>query len=84
MSGKKAPSKPAWYKNSYFWLAAILFGLGLWGLPFLGGDNAIRDPGQTPESQLYLIYFGAAAVMLINGVLSHRQTVQLYKEENPE
>lgn len=72
--------KPAWYKNTYFWIAGVLFLLGCIGLPFLGGDEAIRDPGQKRENWLFLLYFGAAAIMLINGYISHRQTVQHYRE----
>jgi hypothetical protein len=74
-------AKPAWHKNTYFWIAAILFVLGIVGLPFLGGDNAIRDPGQKHESNLYLLYFVASAVMWIGGTISHRQTLQQYHEE---
>jgi len=81
VSQKKPPPKPAWHKNTYFWIAGILFVLGIIGLPFLGGDSAIRDPGQKRESSLFMLYFAAAAIMLINGVLSHRQTVQQYEEE---
>jgi hypothetical protein len=81
VSQKKTLPKPVWYKNTYFWIAGILFLLGLVGLPFLGGDEAIRDPGQKRESSLYLLYLVSSIVMLVNGVLSHRQTVQQYEEE---
>jgi hypothetical protein len=77
---KKHP-KPAWYKNTYFWIAGILFLIGVIGLPFLAGPDAIRDPGQRRENGLSLIYFGGALLMFINGWLSHRQTVQIYLEE---
>lgn len=83
MSAKRIP-KPAWYKNSYFWIAAILFVIGVLGVPFLLGEEAIRDPGQRRESGLALIYFGGALVMLVNGWLSHRQTVQAYQESLEE
>ncbi len=73
-------SKPAWYKNTYFWIGGVLFILGIVGLPFLGGDNAIRDPGQKREGGLYLLYFLGSAIMLVNGWLSHSQTVQHYRE----
>ncbi|MGV3617799.1 MAG: hypothetical protein ACO1SV_20940 [Fimbriimonas sp.] len=81
MSQKKPLPKPVWYKNTYFWIGAILFLLGIVGLPFLGGDEAIRDPGQKRENNLFLFYLVASAVMLVNGWLSHRQTVQQYEEE---
>lgn len=83
MSQKKPLPRPVWYKNTYFWISGILFLLGLIGLPFAGGDAAIRDPGQKRESQLFLLYFGAGIIMLVNGVISHRQTVQQYEEEHP-
>lgn len=81
MSQKKTLPKPVWYKNTYFWIAGILFLLGLVGLPFLGGDEAIRDPGQKREGSLFILYLVASIVMLVNGVLSHRQTIQQYEEE---
>ena len=83
MSQKKPLPKPVWYKNTYFWIAGFLFILGVVGLPFLGGDSAIRDPGQKRESNLFLLYFAASAVMLLNGWLSHRQTVLQFEEEQP-
>jgi hypothetical protein len=81
VSQKKPLPRPVWFKNTYFWIAGFLFLLGLVGLPFIGGDQAIRDPGQKREGGLYLLYFGAGVVMLVNGVISHRQTVQHYEEE---
>ncbi|AIE85738.1 hypothetical protein [Fimbriimonas ginsengisoli] len=83
MTQKKTLPKPVWYKNTYFWIAGILFIISLIGLPFLGGDHAIRDPGQKKESNLFLLYLLAAAIMLINGYVSHKQTVQQYEEEHP-
>jgi len=74
------PPPPKWWKNTYFWIAGVLFLLGVWGLPFLAGEKAIRDPGQVRESNLWLIYWGGAAVMLVNGLLSHMQTVKHYNE----
>src|SRR3982750_261531 len=72
--------KPGWYKNTSFPIGLILFIVGIIGLPFLGGDHAIRDPGQKRESGLAFIYFGAAVVMIVNGFISHGQTVQSYNE----
>ncbi|HRF59620.1 MAG TPA: hypothetical protein PLH94_06855 [Fimbriimonadaceae bacterium] len=80
MSEKPIP-QPMWWKNTYFWFAAILLIVGIVGLPFLGGPNAIRDPGQREEGGLVLIYWGGALVMLINGFISHRQTVMHYQEQ---
>ncbi len=76
---KKPLAKPVWYKNTYFWIAAILFILSIVGA--VSGDKAIRDPGQKRENGLYLLYLVASIVMLINGLISHRQTVQQYEEE---
>jgi len=80
LSEKPIP-KPAWWKNTYFWIAGILLIIAIIGLPFLGGEQAIRDPGQNGEASLVLIYLVAAAIMLVNGYLSHQQTVQYYREQ---
>jgi hypothetical protein len=74
---KKLP-KPAWYKNTYFWIAGILFILFIVGI--VSGDATIRDPGQKREGLLSLLYLVASAIMLLNGFLSHAQTVQHYNE----
>jgi len=78
---KKPTPKPAAWKNTYFWIAAILVIVSIIG--FVAGQDRIRDPGQTDENGLALIYLGGAVVMLVNGILSHRQTVNLYREEHP-
>lgn len=75
---QKKLAKPAWYKNTYFWISGILFIVGVIGL--IAGENSIRDPGQKRENLLPLLYFAGSAIMLINGYLSHRQTVQHYNE----
>jgi len=75
----RTPPVPTWWKNTYFWIAAILFVVGVVGL--IKGPDAIRDPGQKREDHLVvLIYFSGAVLMLVNGLLSHRQTVQHYRE----
>ena len=82
---KKPAGKPVWTKNTFFWIAGVLLLLSLVGLPFLGGDHAIRDPGQKMEKiPLFVLYLVAAAVMAVNGVLSHRQTLQQHAEESSE
>jgi hypothetical protein len=83
LSAKRLP-KPAAWKNTYFWIAAILFVVGVVGLPFVKGEQAIRDPGQSFEPGLPWIYFGAAVVMLVNGLLSHAQTLRQYAESIEE
>lgn len=77
--GKQPIPKPVWWKNTYFWIAGILVAIALVGL--IAGPESIRDPGQRRENGLLLIYFGGAVVMLVNGLLSHRQTVQHYHEQ---
>ncbi len=79
---KKPLPVPVWYKNTYFWIAGILFILAIIGLPFLGGDEAIRDPGQKRESHLFILYFVASAMMFVGGWISHRQTLQQFEEES--
>lgn len=77
MAAKKL-AVPAWYKNTYFWIAGILAIVAIVG--FVRGEDAIRDPGQKRESGLALMYLVGSAIMLVNGWLSHRQTVAHYNE----
>jgi hypothetical protein len=70
---------PAW-KNTFFWIAGILFIIAIIGLPFFTGDDGIRDPGQIPEKGLYIYYFLGSVIMLINGVISHKLAVQQHLE----
>ncbi|MBI1756068.1 MAG: hypothetical protein HY248_05330 [Fimbriimonas ginsengisoli] len=78
MSQKPLP-KPNWVKNTYFWIAGLLLLLSLVG--FVGGEGTIRDPGQKRESGLAVLYVAAAGLMLVNGLISHRQTIQHYSEQ---
>jgi hypothetical protein len=78
--GGKRKSAPRWFMNSYFWFAAILVIVGVIGL--FGGDRAIRDPGQVRDSNLYLIYFGAALIMTAGGIMSHLLATKAYHETN--
>jgi hypothetical protein len=82
VSRKKEVARPVWYKNTYFLISAVLLVLGILGAAF--GDQAIRDPGQKREGGLYLLYFVAFVVMLVNGYISHKQTIQQFEEEHPE
>ncbi len=71
---------PQWWKNTYFWLGGILLIVGILGL--VGGPGIIRDPGQKREdSVVVMLYFIGAVVMVVNGWLSHRQTVREFEEE---
>lgn len=82
MSNKnpESPSKHSWLKNTYFWIAAILFVLGLIGL-FMG-DNVIRDPGQRHENKLWAIYLVSSVVMLINGYISHQTWLKQFENQS--
>lgn len=84
MSQKQPSPKPVWWKNTYFWISAILLILAIIGLPMFGGDAAIRDPGQKPEGRLWVLYGVAAVVMFLGGYISHAQTVQAYNEETKD
>lgn len=54
--------------------------VALIGLIF--GAPVIRDPGQKREDGIVvMLYFAAAVIMLVNGIISHRQTLQAYAEE---
>lgn len=75
---ERSAAKPAWYKNTYFWIAGILLLVALYGM--FAGQESIRDPGQKREGGLALFYITASALMLINGLLSHWQTVQQFNE----
>ena len=81
MSQKKL-SVPVWWKNTYFWISALLFIIAMYGL--VRGQETIRDPGQRREDGLVWFYFAASAIMLINGLLSHRATVKHYEEVSSE
>jgi hypothetical protein len=83
VSQKKPAGKPVWTKNTFFWIAGVLVLLAVLGIVF--GDKAIRDPGQKLEKiPLFILYVVAAIVMAVNGVLSHRQTIQQHAEETGE
>lgn len=77
MAGRKA-KKPRWWKNSFFWFAALLGVLSAIG--FIQGDGAIRDPGQVMEGNLAWLYLGGFVIMLTNGLINHIQAVQEYAE----
>ena len=77
-AGNKKVDKPVWWKNTYFGIAFLLVILGFVGI--IGGEDSIRDPGQKREHGLALLYFAGAIIMLLNGFLSHGQTVQHYRE----
>ena len=80
VSQNKPLPRPIWIRNTYFWIGAALLILGIVGLPFIGGDHAIRDPGQKRENNLYIFYLVGSIVAFVNGWLSHRQTTLEYME----
>ncbi len=58
----------------------MLLVVAIVGLPFLGGEDAIRDPGQKRESGLVWMYLAGAVIMALNGWLSHQLAVKAYEE----
>lgn len=60
-----------WWKKTDFWIAIILLAISIIG--FARGNAAIADPGQDVDPRLAWLYLVAAVIMLINGILSHRQ-----------
>lgn len=80
MGRQKVPKTPKWYLNSSFWFAAMLLVVAIVGLPFFGGEDAIRDPGQKREGGLVWMYLAAAGLMALNGWLSHQHAVRAYLE----
>lgn len=79
MSAKGTPT-PKWYKNTYFWIGAILLYVALFGL--FRGEDSIRDPGQKRETGLVVMYLVAAGVSLLNGYFSHQKTVRDFNEDS--
>ncbi|MCX7993417.1 MAG: hypothetical protein N2651_07080 [Fimbriimonadales bacterium] len=68
-----------WWKKTDFWIALILFIISMIG--FARGNAAIADPGQDVDPRLAWLYLVAAVIMLINGILSHRQHLRDLEEQ---
>jgi hypothetical protein len=68
-----------WWKKTDFWIALILFAISMIG--FARGNEAIADPGQDVDPRLAWLYLVAAIIMLINGVLSHKQYLREQEEQ---
>lgn len=68
-----------WWKKTDFWIALILAIIGVIGLA--RGNEVIADPGQDVDPRLAWLYLLAAVVMLVNGILSHRQYLRELEEE---
>jgi hypothetical protein len=77
VSQKPVP-RPVWWKNTFFGIAIILTLLAIASVP--AGEKLIRDPGQVPEGGLTWLYFAGAAIMLVNGLMTHGQAMQHYRE----
>ena len=78
MGKPKRHSKPAWWKNTFFWFGGLLFILAVVGL--ISGEKSIRDPGQVREAGLIWVYLGGAVVMMVNGMLTHGQALRAFSE----
>jgi hypothetical protein len=68
-----------WWKKTDFWIALILFVISIIG--FARGNEAIADPGQDVDPRLAWLYLIAAVIMLINGILSHKQYLRDQEEQ---
>jgi hypothetical protein len=80
--GAKQRRAPRWWLNTYFIFAFLLALIGLLGV-FMGSDY-IRDPGQPAGGALPFYYMLAAAVFVINGIVSHRSHVRAYYREDKD
>lgn len=58
------------YLNMFIIIGLILLGVSLAG--FATHDRFLMEPGQALNGNLSLIYLGASALMLINGLISIR------------
>ncbi len=68
-----------WWKKTDFWIALILFIVGIIG--FVRGNQAIADRGQDVDPRLAWFYLLAAVIMLVNGILSHKQYLREHAEQ---
>lgn len=78
LTGYNTP-RMGWWKKTDFWIALILFIISIVG--FARGNEVIADPGQDVDPRLAWLYLIAAVIMLINGVLSHRQHLRDLEEQ---
>lgn len=60
------------YLNMFLIIGVALVLVSLAG--FATNDRFLMEPGQAPNSNLSLIYLGAAALMIINGLVSIKLT----------
>ena len=76
--GEKKRSQPRLWRNSFMWVAAALLVLAVLGL--IRGDDFIRDPGQTREPFLAVMYLAGSVLMAANGWLTHRFAMREWRE----
>jgi len=76
----KKPGAPRWWLNTYFIFGILLGLIGILGM--IKGADFIRDPGQSTLSSLPFFYLLAAAVFVVNGLVSHRSSLKAHEEEN--
>jgi len=60
------------YLNMFVLIGITLLGIGVAKL--LSHNHLLAEPGQTPSPHEAWIYLGAGALMLVNGVVSIRQS----------
>lgn len=77
-----APKRPKWWFNSYFWFTALLVMIAVIGI--VSGEESIRDPGQTKDRNLVIIYLVGAAIMFAGGYMSHTIALRAHAEELEE
>jgi hypothetical protein len=60
------------YLNMFILIGIALLGIGL--VKLLSHNQMLLEPGQPPNPQDAWIYLGAGVLMLVNGVVSIRQS----------
>jgi hypothetical protein len=59
------------YLNMFILIGIALIGISLAG--FVTGNQFLREPGQDLNPMSSLVYLGAGALMILNGIVSIRQ-----------
>ena len=70
------------YLNMFILIGIALIGISAAG--FASGNQFLREPGQDLNSLSSLIYLGAGAMMLVNGIVSIKQAPHAKAAEEAE